>query len=94
MLQSMTIRLIYVHQLETLYLGYGVKCQSGVNWGHWGKKRSKTQKRYSSYRLQGMIMRLMYLHQLDPSTKDITLKIHPGSFGGTGVKSSFSLKML
>ena len=38
MLHSMTIRLIPVHQLETLYLCYGVKCQSGVIWGHWGQK--------------------------------------------------------
>ena len=38
MLHSMTIRLIYVHQLETLYLCYGVKCQSGVIWGHWSQK--------------------------------------------------------
>ena len=38
MLHSMTIRLLYVHQLETLYLFYGVKCQSGVIWGHWGQK--------------------------------------------------------
>ena len=38
MLHSMTIRLIHVHQLATLYLCYGVKCQSGVNWGHWGQK--------------------------------------------------------
>ena len=30
MLHSMTIRLIHVHQLETFYLCYGVKCQSGV----------------------------------------------------------------
>ena len=41
MLHSMTIRLIHVHQLETLYLCYGVKCQSGVNWGHWGQKGQK-----------------------------------------------------
>ena len=33
MLYSMTIRLIYVSQPETLYLSYGVKCQSGVIWG-------------------------------------------------------------
>ena len=31
MLHSMAIRLIHVHQLETFYLCYGVKCQSGVN---------------------------------------------------------------
>ena len=38
MLQNMIIRLIHVDQLETLYLCYGVKCQSGVIWGHWGQK--------------------------------------------------------
>ena len=31
---------------------------------------------------------------LTPSTKLISLKNHPGSFGVTGVKRSFSLKML
>ena len=30
MFHCMTIRLIHVHQLETLYLCYGVKCKSGV----------------------------------------------------------------
>ena len=34
MLHSMTKRLIHMYQLETLYLCYGVKCQSGVIWGH------------------------------------------------------------
>ena len=34
MLDSMTIRLIHVDQLETLYLCYWVKCQSGVVCGH------------------------------------------------------------
>ena len=29
----MTITLIHVHQLETVYLCYGVKCQAGVIWG-------------------------------------------------------------
>ena len=38
MLHSMTIRLIQVDQFETLYLCYGVICQSGVIWGHWGQK--------------------------------------------------------
>ena len=38
MLHSMTIRLIQVDQLQTLYLCYGVKCQSGVVWGHRGQK--------------------------------------------------------
>ena len=34
----MTIRLIHVHHLATLYLCYEDKYQSGVNWGHWGQK--------------------------------------------------------
>ena len=34
----MTMRLIYLHELETVYLRYWVKCQSGVIWGHWGQK--------------------------------------------------------
>ena len=38
MLHSMITRLIHVGQLETLYLCYGVTCQSGVIWGHWGQK--------------------------------------------------------
>ena len=38
MLHSMTIRLIHVHQLETLYLYHGVKYQPGVIWGHRGQK--------------------------------------------------------
>ena len=37
MLHSMTIRLIHVHQLETLYLCYGIKCQPRVIWGHIGQ---------------------------------------------------------
>ena len=38
MLPSMTIRLIHIHHVETLYQCYGIKCQSGVLWGHWGQK--------------------------------------------------------
>ena len=38
MLHSMPMRLIQLHQLETLFLCYGVKYQCGVIWGHWGQK--------------------------------------------------------
>ena len=38
MLLSMTVKLIHVDQLQTLYLYYGVKYQSGVIWGHWAQK--------------------------------------------------------
>ena len=34
----MTIRLIHVHQLLTLFLFDGVKYQSRVIWGHGGQK--------------------------------------------------------
>ena len=44
MLHSMTIRVIHVHHLATLYLCYGVKCQSGVNWGHWGQRSFSLKK--------------------------------------------------
>ena len=93
MLHSMTIRLIHLHHLATLYLCYGVKCQSGVNWGHWGQKVIFTKNTTSAdYKV--------WSHDsctcisLTPATKVITLKIHLGSFGATEVKRSFSLKML
>ena len=38
MLHSMTIRHIHMYQFEILYLCYGVKCQTGVIWGHRGQK--------------------------------------------------------
>ena len=38
MLHSMTIRLIHVDELVTVYVCHGVTCQSGVIWGHWGQK--------------------------------------------------------
>ena len=48
MLHSMTIRLIHVHQLETLYLCYGVKGQPGVIWGHRGQKVIFTKNAFST----------------------------------------------
>ena len=35
---SVTIRLMHVHQLKTFYLKYGIKCQPGVMWDHRGQK--------------------------------------------------------
>ena len=65
MLYSMTIRLIHVDQLETLYLCYGVKCKSGVILGHWGQKLIFTKKHYNKSVLYSMIIRLMHVHQLE-----------------------------
>ena len=59
----MTIRLIDVHQLDTLYLYYGVKCQSGINWGHWGQKVIFNKNAITRpYRLT---IRLIRVHQLE-----------------------------
>ena len=58
MLYSTTIRLIYVHQLETLYLYYMVKCQSGVIWGHFHLKS------YNLSNLHSLTIRLIHVHQL------------------------------
>ena len=94
MLHSKTIRLIHVHHLATLYLCYGVKCQSGVNWGHWGQKDIFTKNTTSLADYKVWSHDSCTCISLTPATKIVTLKIHPGSFGVTGVKRSFSLKML
>ena len=92
MLHSMTIRLIQVDQFETLYLCYGVICQSGVIWGHWGQKviftiNAITRPCYiawpwDSYRLIS----------LRPSTYVMGSYVNLGSFGDTGSKGHFHYK--
>ena len=61
----MTMRLMHVHQLETLYLCYGVKCQSGVIWGHRGQKGIFHQKCCNASMLHSMTMRLIHVHQFE-----------------------------
>ena len=51
--------MIYVHQLETVYLCKGVKCQSGVIWGHWGQEVIFTRNAIISSMLHSMTIRLM-----------------------------------
>ena len=65
MLHSMAIRLIHVDQLETLYICYGVKCQSGVIRGHWGQKFKITKNAVirPCYTLHGHNTHT-YVHQL------------------------------
>ena len=87
MLQSMTIRLISVDQLETLYLCYGVKCQSRVIWGHWGQKVVFDKKCYNSSVLHYMTM----LISLRPSTYVMGSNVNLGSFGVTGATVSISI---
>ena len=44
--------------------------------------------------LHSMTIRLIHVHQLGPSTYVIGSNTNLGSFGVTGVKRSFSLKMI
>ena len=92
MLHSMTIRLTHVDQLETVYLCYGVICQSGVIWGHWGQKVIFTKQASGPSDYIALTRDLCICSSLTPSTKVMVLKIHPGSFGVTGVKSFFYTK--
>ena len=62
---SMTIRLIQVDQLQTVYLCYGVIYQSGVIWGHWGRKVICTKECYNSSMLHSMTIRLIQVDQLE-----------------------------
>ena len=69
----------------------GVRGHDGVT----GVKKVIFTKKASSPSDYIALMRdLCICSSLTPSTKVMVLKIHPGSFGVTGVKRSFSLKML
>ena len=67
----------------------GVRCHDGVT----GVKKVIFTKKASSPTEYLALMRdLCICINLTPSTKVMVLKIHPGSFGVTGVKRSFSPK--
>ena len=69
----------------------GVRCQDGVT----GVKKVIFTKKASSPTEYLASMRDLFICiSLTPSKKVMVLKIHPGSFGVTGVKRQFSLKML
>ena len=86
--------LTHMHKLDPLYKSYSPKNSSGVIWGHRGQKVIFTKKASSPSEYVSLTRNLHTCISLSPSTKVIVLKIHPGSFGVTGVKRSFSLKML
>ena len=95
MLHSMTIRLIHVHQLETLYLCYGVKCHSGVIWGHWGQKFIFTKKCYNSSMLHSMAIRLIHVDQLEMLYLCYGVKCQSGViWGHRGQKVIFTKKCI
>ena len=85
---------MHIVNLKFLYKSYGPKNSSGVIWGHGGQKVIFTKKASSPSEYVALTHDLCTCISLISSTKVMVLKIHPGSFGVTGVKRSFSLKML
>ena len=85
---------MHIVNLKFLYKSYGPKNSSGVIWGHGGQKVIFTKKASSPSEYVALTRDLCTYISLIPFTKVMVLKIHPGSFGVTGVKRSFSLKML
>ena len=89
----MIIRLIHVHQLQTLYLWCGVKCQSGVSWGHWGQNVIFTKKCCNLSMLHSMTIRLKHVHQLQTLYLWYGVKCQSGvSWGHWGQNVIFTLK--
>ena len=93
-LQGMVMWLMYIHQLDPLYKSYGSKNSPGVIWGHRGQKVIITKNATSPTVYRVWSCDSCTCISLTPSTKVMGLKIHPGSFGVTGVKRLFSLKTL
>ena len=92
MLQRMTIRLIHVDQLETLYLCYGVKYESWVIWGHCGQKVVFNKNYYNSTMLHFMTTEGSYmLISLRSSTYVMGSNFNLGSFGVTAATVSRSV---
>ena len=91
---ALTRDLCICSSLTPLYKSYGPKKLSGVIWGHWGQKFIFTKKASSPSDYVALTRDLCICSSLTPSTKVMVLKKCPGSFGVTGVKRSFSLKML
>ena len=82
MLHSMAIRLIHVDQLEMLYLCYGVKCQSGVIWGHRGQNIVFTQNVLTPPIYSVYSYNLCKFCSLGPSTIVLGSEFNLGSRGG------------
>ena len=79
MLHSMTIRLIHVHQLEPLYLCYGVKGQPGVIWGHRGQKVIFTKNATSTDYMAWLCNSCIYIHKLETLYSIHGVKVNLGS---------------
>ena len=94
MLHSMTIRLIQVFQIKSVYLCYGVKCQSRVIWGHWVQKVIFTKKYYNSSVLHSMSIRLIHVYQIKSVYLCYGAKGQSGVIWGHWVQKVIFTKML
>ena len=90
----MVIGFMHIHQLDTLYKSYGSRNSSGVIWGHRGQKVIFTKNAISPTDYMPWSWDAYIFISYIPSTKVMGLEIQSGSFGVTGVKRSFSPKML
>ena len=90
----MVIGLMHIHKLDTFYKSYGSRNSSGVIWGHRGQKVIFTKNAISPTDYMPWSWDSYIFISYIPSTKVMGLEIQSGSFGVTGVKRSFSPKML
>ena len=91
MLHSMTIKHVHVHQLETLYLCYWVKCPSEVIWGYWGQKDLFPKVPQLYLVLHSLTIQLSHVQPAwDPSY--VLGQGNLGTFGSLGPKGYFHFK--
>ena len=86
--------LVHIDQLDTLYKSHGSRNSPGVTWGHKGQKVIFIKNAISPSDCMVWPWALYKLISWIPSTKGMGQEIHPGSLGVTGVKMSFSPKIL
>ena len=82
----------HVAQLETLYLYYGVKCQSGVIWGHWDQEVIFTKNAITRPCYIAQQWHSYMLINLRPSTYIMGQMSIWGHLGSLGSKGHFQLK--
>ena len=93
-LHAMVMWLKYIDQLYTFYKSYWSRNSAGVFWGHWGQKVifNKNAICHTYYLLWSRDSSILI--SKIASTKGMGLQIHQGLFGVTGLKRSWSPKLL
>ena len=91
---ALTCGLYICYSLTTSTKVMGIKKSPGVIWGHRGQKIIFTKNASTPLDYVALTHDLYIWYSLTSSTKVMGIENHPGSFGVTGVKRLFSLKML